>query len=126
MHHATLAGVHGTFNVAADGVLVMSQVLRRLARTVVPVPRFAMSTVGAAARQARLGLADFNADQLAFLTYGRGLDTTRMRDVLGFTPAYTTEQAVAEFAAALPPRTLPHPVVAAEELLSGALGGPDG
>ena len=42
----------------------MSQVLRRLGRTVVPLPRFAMSTVGSAARQARIGLADFNADQL--------------------------------------------------------------
>jgi UDP-glucose 4-epimerase len=126
MHHATLAGVHGTFNVAGDGVVVMSQALRRLARTVVPLPRFALSTVGSAARQVRLGLADFNADQLAFLTYGRGLDTARMRDVLGFAPAYTTEQAVAEFAAALPPRTLPHPVVAADQLLTGVLGGRDG
>ncbi len=126
LHHATLAGVHGTFNVAGDGVLMMSQALRRLGRTAVPVPRFAMSSVGSAARQARLGLADLNADQLAFLTYGRGLDTTRMRHVLGFAPSYTTEQAVAELAAALPPRTVPHPVVAAEQLLTGVLGGRDG
>jgi UDP-glucose 4-epimerase len=126
LHHATLAGVHGTFNLAGDGVLVMSQALRRLDRTVVPVPRLALRTVGSAARQARLGLTDFDADQLAFLTYGRGLDTTRMRGVLGFEPTYSTEQIVAELAEALPPRTIPHPVVAAEQLLSGVLGGRHG
>ena len=71
--------------------------------TVVPLPRFALSTVGSVARQARLGLADFDADQLAFLTYGRGLDTRRMREVLGFTTSYTTEAAVAELAETMPP-----------------------
>jgi UDP-glucose 4-epimerase len=126
LHHATLAGVHGTFNVAGDGVLVMSQALRRLGRTTVPIPRFALSAVGSVARQTRLGPTDLDADQLAFLTYGRGLDTTRMRDVLGFAPTYSSEQVVAELAAALPPRTLPHPVVAADELLTGVLGGRDG
>jgi UDP-glucose 4-epimerase len=126
LHHATLAGVHGTFNVAGEGVLVMSQALRRLGRTVVPLPRFAMSAVGSAARQARLGLADFDADQLAFLTYGRGLDTRRMREVLGFVPSCSTEETVAEFAESLPPRSLPHPVVAAEQLYAGVRGGQHG
>ena len=32
LQHATLGGVHGTFNVAGDGVLMLSQALRRLGR----------------------------------------------------------------------------------------------
>ena len=38
LHHATLGGVHGTFNVAGDGVLMLSQALRRLGRPTIPVP----------------------------------------------------------------------------------------
>ena len=43
-------------------------------------------------------MADFTGDQLELLTYGRGMDTTRMTEGFGFTPAYTTAQAVAEHA----------------------------
>jgi UDP-glucose 4-epimerase len=43
-------------------------------------------------------MADFSPEQLGFLTYGRGIDTTRMRTELGFEPAYTTEEAFADFA----------------------------
>ena len=124
LHHAALAGVHGTFNVAGDGVLVMSQALRKLGRTVVPLPRRLVGTLGSLARQTRIAVPDYSPDQLAFLTYGRGVDTRRMRTVLGFDPAYSTEEALMEFATSLDPSALgPHPVIAAEHLLTGALGG---
>ncbi len=127
LHHATLAGVHGTFNVAGDGFLVMSQVIRRLGRRALPLPPFALSSLGSFAKQVRLGLEDFSPEQVAYFTYGRGLDTTRMRTVLGFEPRYTTEQALAEFATSLEPSSLGnHPVVVMESLLSGAMGGIDG
>ena len=38
--------------------------------------------------------SDFSPEQLGFLTYGRGVDTTRMRTRFGFTPRYTTEEAL--------------------------------
>ncbi len=38
LRHATVDGVHGTFNVAGDGVLMLSQAVRRLGRPTVPVP----------------------------------------------------------------------------------------
>lgn len=127
LHHATLAGVHGTFNVAGDGVLAMSQVIRRLGHRAVPLPPFAISSLGSLARQVRLGLEDFSPEQVAYFTYGRGLDTTRMRTVLGFEPRYTTEQALAELASGMTPSPLGnHPVVVMESLLSGALGGTHG
>ncbi len=124
LHHATLAGVHGTFNIAGDGILMMSQLIRRLGRVALPLPPFALSSLGSLAKQVRLGLEDFSPDQVAYFTYGRGLDTTRMRTVLGFEPRYTTEQAAAELATGLGGRPLGnHPIVAMESLLSGALGG---
>ena len=36
---------------------------------------------------------------MQLLAYGRGIDTTRMREVLGFEPAYTTREAFEDFAA---------------------------
>ena len=99
--HAVREGTHGTFNVAGDGVIVLSQALRRLQRPGVPLPGFAVGRLGAALHSARM--ADLPPELLAFLTFGRGVDTTRMRTVLGFEPDYTTAEAFAEFAATLPP-----------------------
>ena len=101
LQHAVTAGVHGTFNVAGDGVLMLSQALRRLQRPGVPLPGVAFGGLGSALRSARL--ADLSPELVAFLTYGRGVDTTRMRTELGFEPRYTTAEAFGEFAATLPP-----------------------
>jgi UDP-glucose 4-epimerase len=122
LEHATVSDVAGTFNVAGAGVMMLSQAIRRLGRPSLPMPSFAMSSFGSAMRQARL--ADFSREQVAFLTYGRGVDTTRMREVLGFRPSRTTQEAFAEFAASLEPGVLSEPRVrAAESALLGALGG---
>jgi UDP-glucose 4-epimerase len=99
LRHATLGDVPGTFNVAGDGILMLSQALRRLQRLTVPLPSFAVGNVGSVLRSARV--ADFSPEQTAFLTYGRGVDTTRMRTELGFEPAYSTADAFADFAALL-------------------------
>jgi UDP-glucose 4-epimerase len=101
LQHAVNNDVPGTFNVAGDGLLMLSQAIRRLQRPSVPLPGFAVGRVGSGLRSARL--ADFSPEQIAFLTYGRGVDTTRMRAELGFEPAYTTEEAFADFAALLTP-----------------------
>ena len=93
--------MNGTFNVAGEGVLMLSQALRRLQRPTVPMPGFAVGQLGSALRSARL--ADFSPEQLGFLTYGRGVDTTRMREELGFTPSMTTAEAFAAFAESLAP-----------------------
>ncbi|MEO5711038.1 MAG: NAD-dependent epimerase/dehydratase family protein [Nocardioidaceae bacterium] len=107
LEHATLGGVHGTFNVAGDGLLVLSQALRRLGRPTVPVPAFALGALGAVSQQA--GFKGLQAELSGFLTFGRGLDTTRMRSVLGFRPTYTTAEAFADFGRSIAPGRLPHP-----------------
>ncbi|WP_182525584.1 NAD-dependent epimerase/dehydratase family protein [Nocardioides dongkuii] len=99
--HAVSSDVAGTFNVAGDGILMLSQAVRRLRRPSVRMPGFMVGNVGSTLRSARV--ADFSPEQLAFLTYGRGVDTTRMREVLGFEPAYTTAETFADFGAPLPP-----------------------
>ena len=40
---------------------------------------------------------DLSRDQMRFLSYGRGLDTTRMREVLGLEPRFTTREAFLDF-----------------------------
>lgn len=121
LHHAALAGVHGTFNVAGDGVLMMSQAIRKLGHPMVPLPQLALGSLGSLVRQSRVGLADFSPEQLQFLAYGRGIDTTRMRSVLGFEPRYTSEQALTEFASGLPgPGVFTHPVLLADRLVTSA------
>ncbi len=101
LDHAVVTDVPGTFNVAGDGVVLLSQAVRRMRRPTVPMPGFAVGAVGSTLRSARA--AEFSPEQLAFLTYGRGVDTTRMREELGFEPTYTTAQALDDFTAGLPP-----------------------
>ena len=107
LHHAALHGVHGTFNVAGDGVLMLSQAVRRLGRPTVAVPGFAMPAVGTLSRQA--GMRRIDGELTGLLSFGRGLDVTRMREVLGFWPRYTTASAFADFGRSVQAGPLPSP-----------------
>jgi UDP-glucose 4-epimerase len=97
--HAVAAEVPGTFNVAGDGVMLLSQAVRRLRKPTVALPRPAVGGLASVLKSARV--ADFSPEQLGFLTFGRGIDTTRMRTVLGFEPEMTTAEAFADFGASL-------------------------
>lgn len=123
LEHATLGEVAGTFNVAGSGLMMLSQAARRLGRPTAPLPPAALGVVGSAIRPVRR--ANFSREQVAFLTYGRGVDTTRMRQVLGYQPVFTTSEAFEDFAATVRPGIFaPQRVRAAEQLLGGALGLP--
>ncbi|MBD8870836.1 NAD-dependent epimerase/dehydratase family protein [Nocardioides donggukensis] len=104
LRHAVHARVPGTYNVAGDGVIVLSQALRRLGRASVPMPGPVLGSLGGPLRRA--GLADLSPELLAFLTYGRGVDTTRMRSELGFTPTHSTAEALADLGTSVPPGLL--------------------
>jgi UDP-glucose 4-epimerase len=99
LRHAAVSDVAGTFNVAGDGILLLTQAIRRLNKPSVSLPGFAVGRLGSVLRQARV--ADFSPEQLGFLTYGRGVDTTRMRQMLGFEPRYSTAGAFADFGVSL-------------------------
>jgi UDP-glucose 4-epimerase len=86
----------GITNIAGDGVITVSQAAGIAGRPIMPVPMMAAGLLSSVVK--RSGLTDFSADQLQFLAFGRGLDTTRMREVLGFEPEYTTRETFEDFA----------------------------
>lgn len=92
---ATVGPAVGVVNVAGDGVITLSQAVRLAGRPVALIPPVFSGAVGQLVL--RSGLADFSPEQMRFLSYGRVMDTTRMRGVLGFVPRFTTRQAFADF-----------------------------
>jgi UDP-glucose 4-epimerase len=98
---ATVGPSVGIVNVSGDGIITVQQAARLAGRPTVPVPMSAGGILGQLVRRA--GLADFSPDQMRFLAFGRGLDTTRMREVLRLEPAYTSRGAFEDFAAHIGP-----------------------
>jgi len=85
----------GITNIAGDGVITVAQAAGIAGRPLLPVPMPAAGLFGNLVK--RSGLADFSADQIQYLAFGRGLDTRRMREVLGFEPGYTTRAAFEDY-----------------------------
>ena len=69
-------------------------------------------------RQARLG--DWSSDQIAALTYGRAMDTTRFVTATGLKPRFTSRQALEEFVGVSSPGLLSPERV--DQVLSGVTG----
>ncbi len=89
--HALTVDRPGIYNVAGDGVLYLSQCIRLAGRVPLPVPGPFVAGVASSLRRARR--ADIAADQLRFLQFGRVVDTTRLKQRLGYQPRYTTRGA---------------------------------
>ncbi|MEW9522044.1 NAD-dependent epimerase/dehydratase family protein [Streptomyces tubercidicus] len=123
-HRGTLNS--GTFNIAGDGVLLLSQTSRRLGRPTVPLLLPTVTWAGTALRS--VGITDFSPEQIRLLTHGRVVETTQMRETLGFHPKYTTAETFAEFARSRGPGLLPPESLARTvDRLAGVLparGGP--
>ena len=124
--HAALGAPGGTFNVAGDGALAMSQAIRRAGRVEAPIPFALFRTVG----RSLMGpvMREFLSEQIDYFHFGCGLDTTRMRAELGFSPRWTTVQAFDDFVggAALRPVIDPRWIDAAETRLLGLVGAGSG
>lgn len=104
MTHAVHAPGLGPVNVAGDGIITASQAANIAGRPYVLVPRMTTGAIADLAK--RFGLVDIGSDQLDMLTFGRGLDTTRMRADLGFEPVYSTRAAYEDFARATKGRVM--------------------
>lgn len=85
----------GTFNVAGDGVVLLSQAARRLGRPVLPLPPIGFAT--AARRVLRAAGSDIPPDLHRLLTYGRVVDTSALRDIFGYELIHTSQEAFDEF-----------------------------
>ncbi|MEU2562903.1 NAD-dependent epimerase/dehydratase family protein [Streptomyces longispororuber] len=101
----------GTFNIAGDGLLLLSQCARRLGRPTLPVLLPAVTWVGTALRT--LGVTDFSREQIRLLTHGRVVATRQMRETLGFEPKYSTAETFADFVRGRGPGLLPPDALAA-------------
>jgi UDP-glucose 4-epimerase len=95
LHLAVLRDAPGTFNIVGDGVLPLSTVIKLAGRIAVPVPHPLAETLSAVAWVAQLVEAP-----PSFLKYLRFLcvaDGQKAREVMGFTPAYTSREALLDF-----------------------------
>jgi UDP-glucose 4-epimerase len=88
--------VRGAVNVAGEGTIGLTRMVRMAGKPSVPVisPLFG-PVVGAGKR---LGLTEsFSDDFSRLLRYGRGVDTRRLVEEVGFRPAYSTVAAVEDY-----------------------------
>lgn len=95
LQRAAIDGPTGTYNVAAPGVLYLSQCVRLAGRVPAPVPAPLAGLVGAVLR--RRGQVDFTPEQLRFLQFGRVIDTRRLVEDFGYEPTYGVREAFEDF-----------------------------
>lgn len=107
---AALEDRPGVFNVGGDGVLTLSQAIRRAGRAELPLPRALVPTVAKVLRGAHV--VDFSEDQVRLLNFGRVVDTTRLAERFGYRPTWTTKAAFDDY---IRGRGL-HPVLDGEKL----------
>lgn len=90
--------VRGPVNVAPDGTISLTRILRLAGRPTLPIPHPLTGTVlGRVGRS--LGAADLYNDGVRLLRYGRGVDNTRLKRDVGYVPAYDAEATVRDFVA---------------------------
>ncbi len=95
LEHVVHADLPGLFNVGADGVLALSEVIDLLGKRMVPaLPPWGTGLAAAIVRP--LGI-ELGPEMLAQLRYGRGLDN-RLLKATGFAYRYTTRETVLKLA----------------------------
>jgi UDP-glucose 4-epimerase len=100
--------VRGAVNVAGEGTIGLTRMVRLCGRPTVPLVPGLFG--GAAGVAKRLGLLDFSEDFQRLLRYGRAVDTTRLVNEVGFQPRYSTAAAVQDYAAKTGGRRLVSPL----------------
>ncbi len=96
LYRAIVAAHAGVFNVGGQGVLLLSQAVAMTGRRSAPV---LMPYLGLPNRLAirLLGGGDLPDRLLELITWGRVLDTSRLRQEFGWEPAHTTRSVMEEF-----------------------------
>jgi len=95
LEHVVHADLPGLFNVGADGVLALSEVIDLLGKRIAPVlPPWGTGLAASFLR--RVGI-ELTPEMLAQLRYGRGLDN-RLLKATGFAYRYTTRETVLKLA----------------------------
>ena len=92
---AVLRPVRGAVNVAGDGTIGLTRMVRLTGRPTLPVAPPLYAVVMAAAQ--RLGAPAFSEDFARLLRYGRAVEIERLTREVGFTPRYSTAAAVEDY-----------------------------
>jgi UDP-glucose 4-epimerase len=89
--------VRGAVNVAPTGAVSLSRILRNAGKPSVPIPH---PLFGPALAQLgrRFGIGGTYSDAVRLLRYGRGVDNRRLREEIGYEPAFDALGAVRDFA----------------------------
>ena len=120
MEHLVMGDFAGTVNVAGAGVLTVGQAIHLAGRLPLPLPAGALGGIGRALRL--LQVDGYSPAQIRQLATGRVVDTSRLRDQVGFVPAYSTRAAFDDFVARLRPAIPATAVRGVERQLAAALG----
>jgi UDP-glucose 4-epimerase len=88
----------GVYNLAGDGTVTMQEIARRLAKPCAELPAWLLQAALAVLQP--LGLTRYGPEQVDFLRYRPVLDNTRLKDVFGFTPRYSSREAFEQWAPA--------------------------
>jgi UDP-glucose 4-epimerase len=89
--------VPGAVNVAGPGTIGLGRMIRLAGRRPLPIAAPLFGTITSAGQ--RLGLDAQSEDFQRLLHYGRGVDTRRLTDEVGYTPRQSTVDAVEAWAA---------------------------
>ena len=87
--------VHGPVNVAGEGTIGLARMIRLAGRAALPLAGPLFAPITSAGR--RLGLTGYSDDFRRLLRYGRGVDTDRLVDEVGFRPLHSTVAAVEDW-----------------------------
>ncbi len=90
--------VRGAVNVAPNGSISLSRILRLCGRPAVPVPHPLFEPM-MEQLASRLGAGALIGDGVRLLRFGRGVDNTRLREEIGYEPRYDADAAVRDLAA---------------------------
>jgi UDP-glucose 4-epimerase len=91
IRRAVTGEVTGIFNVAGDGALTVDEIASRLGKSTMTLPEPLLRIALAVGR--RLGVTAYGPEQTKFLQYRPVLDNTRLKDVFGYVPSYTSAEA---------------------------------
>ena len=96
--HAIIYDRPGVFNVAAEGILPLSRLIALSAKVPLPVLHWCAYLGIGLANSMGLALGHYWPIEPDYLRYPWVGDLAKMREELGFTPSYTAEEALREFA----------------------------
>ncbi|HEX7974860.1 MAG TPA: hypothetical protein VF498_10655, partial [Anaerolineales bacterium] len=96
--HSVLNDASGVFNVAAEGVLPLTRLMALAGKMPIPIFHLFAYWGAGALGGSGLRLTRYVPIELDYIRYPWMGDLTKMRHELGFTPRYTAEEVLREFA----------------------------